>query len=213
MQELPWYSLREAAQYLADRLDKPCLVEHIESLIKFGEILACVNPGWRILYLPPLSYGMIKKGLCVAAAESLEQLREHDWRTFSAGELHIDDVVIQREVLDSYVNSQKNRSLHKIVDKCSSLKWTLRKPRRDQGYNMALYGFLKAAHDAGDQCPTAAQVFQEWKVNPPPGYSIKVADNLRSMTYAGGGKQPERKADAEAVTKCIRKFTEIKIVS
>lgn len=85
--------------------------------------------------------------------------------------------------------------------------WTLRKPKRDQGYNMPLYRFLKTALDAGKPRPNSGEVLRAWKDVPPQGYGIEVADNLRSMTYAGGGMQPVRTANARAITRRIREYT------
>ena len=216
MQDLPEYSLPEAAQYLSDRLEEPYLVEHIESLIKFGEILACVNPGWRLLYLPPGSYGLIKKGQPVAAAKTLDDLRNNDWVTFPAGRLCIEDVVVQREVLDAYVKGQlkptsPSTNEKEIVPDLAGngshiSKWEPVKPKRIQGYNRPLYELIMDAHKKGKAPPSTYDVFLSWKEKRPPEI-ITVEPNLRSLTYQSGGARPQKRVSANAISKAIKRMT------
>lgn len=90
-----------------------------------------------------------------------------------------------------------------------SANWTLRKPERDQGYNMPLYDFLKAALDSGKPRPNAVDVLKAWKDNAPQGYGIHVSDNLREMTYHSGGNPPVKTISASAVTRRIDYYTNL----
>ncbi|RLA17372.1 MAG: hypothetical protein DRQ56_09285 [Gammaproteobacteria bacterium] len=94
------------------------------------------------------------------------------------------------------------------IEVSTPTNWKLTKPQRFQGYTEPLYDLLSAAWQAGRECPSAADVLKEWKANPPLGYGIEVAGNLRQLTYHGSGKQPIKPADSEAITKTIRRMTE-----
>lgn len=85
--------------------------------------------------------------------------------------------------------------------------WFLRKPDYFRGYTEPLYAFLKAAHDAGQPCPSAADVLRVWKDSPPFSYGIKISHNLKTMTYHGKGESAEITIYAKAVTQVIRRLT------
>jgi len=95
--------------------------------------------------------------------------------------------------------------------KARAATWYLKKPQRAQGYNIPLYEFLKAAHDRGESCPSAADVLKHWRDAPPTGYGIAVNQKLRELTYHGRGSQSVRTANAAAISKAIRRFTVVDI--
>jgi hypothetical protein len=93
--------------------------------------------------------------------------------------------------------------------KAKAATWYLKELQRAQGYAVPLYELLKAAHDRGESCPSAADVLKHWRDSPPAGYGIEVKPNLREMTYHGGGKQPMRIATAAAISDAIRRRTKL----
>lgn len=84
--------------------------------------------------------------------------------------------------------------------------WTLRKPKRFQGYSEPLYQFLESAHAAGKPCPTARDVLIAWLKDCPPEV-VEVKPNLSGIVYHSGGARAEKFADVEAITKTIGRMT------
>ena len=81
--------------------------------------------------------------------------------------------------------------------------WSLKRPKRFQGYGKPLYDLLKAAHAAGQPKPSARDVLDRWKENPPPDVS-EVTDNGLKYYDARGNTRP---TDLEAIRKAIGRRT------
>jgi hypothetical protein len=206
-------TLSQAAVYISKELCEPYQVDDVESLIKEGKLIACVDKGGFLKYLfsgHDGGYNSIKNGRSLLVADTKEDLAngpETNLGYVGSEEIQLHNVVVLKEEIDEFLATRIAGPSHKTISNTET--WTLRKPMRDQGYNTPLYDFLKAAHDAGKSRPTAAEILQAWRDCPPLGFGIKVADNQRSMTYDGGGKRPVRCADAEAITKSIRYYTKL----
>lgn len=82
--------------------------------------------------------------------------------------------------------------------------WYLRTPKRYTGYTEPLYRALKAAHDAGEPCPHAAQVIESWRASAPAGI-MKVLD--ASIEYMTSGEGVAKTADRRAIQKAIDRMT------
>lgn len=83
--------------------------------------------------------------------------------------------------------------------------WTLKKPRRFQGYGLPLYGVLKAAHTAGLPRPTARFVLDEFAKNTHPVILCVSSD---SMDYQNGNGEKVT-ADLDAIRAAIRRLARI----
>ncbi len=82
--------------------------------------------------------------------------------------------------------------------------WSLKGPKRFQGYGKPLYDFLKAAHIAGKPRPNARDVLDSWKSNQPHDV-VEVTDNGLKYYDAKGNTKP---ADLEAIRKAIGRRTQ-----
>lgn len=77
--------------------------------------------------------------------------------------------------------------------------WSLKKPKRFQGYGKPLFDFVKVARIAGQPIPKARDLLDAWKTNRPPDV-FEVTDNGLKYYDAKGNTKP---ADLEAIRKAI----------
>jgi len=77
--------------------------------------------------------------------------------------------------------------------------WVLIRPERFPGYRKPLYDFLKAANIAGQERPTAYDVLDKWRRNPPTGI-LEVIDN--ELKFENSKGEPDT-ATLAAVKKSI----------
>lgn len=81
--------------------------------------------------------------------------------------------------------------------------WTVRKPERFTPYSAPLFRFLSAAHREGQPRPTARDVIEAWRVNPPSEVAKVMADSIDYYDSNGDTKA----ADLEALRKAIGRMT------
>ncbi len=81
--------------------------------------------------------------------------------------------------------------------------WSLKRPKRFQGYGKPLYDLLRSVHAAGQPKPSARDVLDTWK-NKPPTDVVEVTDNGLKYYDARGNTKP---ADLEAIRKAIGRMT------
>ena len=79
--------------------------------------------------------------------------------------------------------------------------WTLNKPKRFQGYNRALYEYLKSALEAGADCPSPHDVLDAFRQNRPPEVDEVLPESLK---YQGANGTKE--ADVNAIRKAISRL-------
>lgn len=94
-------------------------------------------------------------------------------------------------------------SMERPPEPASEPAWTLRAPKRHQGYSWPLYQFLKAAHIAGAPKPKARDVLEAFKEKKP-SEIIQVNHDGFSYLDAKGNAKP---ADLDAITEAIRRMT------
>jgi len=82
-------------------------------------------------------------------------------------------------------------------------RWVLARPKRFPGYRKALYDFLKAANTAGKERPTAYDVLDAWRREPPTGILEVIDDELKFENSKG---EPDT-ATMAAVKKSIDRLT------
>lgn len=81
-------------------------------------------------------------------------------------------------------------------------QWELPMPKRLQGYGRPLYEFLKKARVGGHAIPTARDVLDAWRDEPPPEVFEVMNDELKYY----GAKGQCKPADLEAIRKAIRRM-------
>lgn len=81
--------------------------------------------------------------------------------------------------------------------------WQLLRAERFQGYRKPLYDLLKAASSTGKPLPTAYDVFDAWKANPPAGI-LGIADDELKFEDKNGNPQT---ATRDAIRKAIGRLT------
>lgn len=82
--------------------------------------------------------------------------------------------------------------------------WSLKRPKRFQGYGKPLYDFLKYAHIAVQPRPNARDLLDAWKTNQPSDVA-EVSDNGLKYYDAKGNTKP---ADLDAIRKAIGRMTQ-----
>ena len=82
--------------------------------------------------------------------------------------------------------------------------WSLKRPKRFQGYGKPLYDLLRSVHGDGQPKPSARDVLDRWK-NKPPTDVAEVTDNGLKYYDARGNTKP---ADLEAIRKSIGRMTQ-----
>ena len=83
------------------------------------------------------------------------------------------------------------------------VSWTLKKPVKFQGYGRPLYALLKAAHIAGQACPTARDVLEAWREKTPPEVALVLAHSLDYYNV----KEVTKPAGLDAIRKAIARMT------
>lgn len=91
------------------------------------------------------------------------------------------------------------------VEACSSnaTGWTVTKPQRYGGYTAPLHRLLEIAHRDGRPLPTARDVVEAWRIQPPPEVAKVLSDSIDYYDSKGGTKP----ADLEAIRKSIKRMT------
>jgi hypothetical protein len=99
------------------------------------------------------------------------------------------------------------RTAQPASDGTSLPDWQLEKPEVFRGYTRPLYELLAKALAGRQVLPKVAQVMKAWRDEPPPGYGIRVSDDLRELTYCAGGDMPEKTVPSKAVQQAIDRMT------
>ena len=81
--------------------------------------------------------------------------------------------------------------------------WTVRKPKRFNGYTAPLHRLLAAAHHDGRPCPTARDVVEAWRNSAPAEIAQVLPDGFNYYDAKGNTKT----ADLEMVRKVIGRMT------
>lgn len=81
--------------------------------------------------------------------------------------------------------------------------WQVRKPQRFTGYTAPLYRLLSEAHRADKSRPTARDVLEAWRTNPPAEIAQVLADSFDYYDSQGDTKP----ADLNALGKAINRMT------
>lgn len=81
--------------------------------------------------------------------------------------------------------------------------WEVVRPKVERDYTEALTHFVVKWHEKGNPPPTARDVLDAWKTNPPHG--IKVYPNGREFECPSGGAQPTKIVSSDALSKAIKK--------
>lgn len=89
------------------------------------------------------------------------------------------------------------------VNSCNMVRWKVAKPQRYGGYRGPLHHFLKVAHSEGRPIPTAREVVDAWRTQPPSEIA-KVLDEGIDYYDCKGGTKP---ASLEAIRKAIKRMT------
>ncbi len=82
--------------------------------------------------------------------------------------------------------------------------WTVRKPKRQPGYSPALLRLLGEIHEKGQPRPTAREVIELWRNNPPQEVDKVLADSIDYYDAKGNTKP----ATLRAIAATIKRMTE-----
>ncbi len=90
-----------------------------------------------------------------------------------------------------------------VQQKAPVAAWNLVRPKRLPGYRKSLFDFLRAAQMAGKSCPSARDVLDAWKTNPP--FDVQVmADSIKYNNGMGTLKEANLKAIQQAIKALLR---------
>jgi hypothetical protein len=99
------------------------------------------------------------------------------------------------------IDPAKTHTEHISVTKTPA--WPLYKPKRIHGYTAPLHRFLAAARQQGKPRPSARDVLESWRTDPPAEIAKVLTD---SMDYYDN-KDGTKTADTEAIQEAINRMT------
>jgi hypothetical protein len=176
------------------------LYQQLKMSIALGYPKIAQQIGNRHLFLPlqmidwALQKGYVVSDDLISEVRSTAKTSIDRWRREKAlRETSEPEAVVQTGMSTFAAAHPAGRGLH----------WRLKKPIRYQGYGKPLYDVLKIAHNAGDDCPTARDVLDAFKVSKPPEVIEIMSDGLKYYDSNGDSKPADIRAIAKAIGRLV----------
>jgi hypothetical protein len=127
-----------------------------------------------------------------------------DFRRFVVPIVKVGDCRFMREDISRLASSVALKNANQCEPSTRS-RWELNEPKRFQGYRRALFEYLKQANEAGKPLPTAHDVMEHWRDNPPPPVYKVNHDGILYYGAKGETGEASAKAIGQAINGLVRK--------